>query len=81
VSSYSTGSTAQGIKASKLGFLRVALPPIDEQQAIVRFLDADRIKAEELESRISAAIEVLVEYRSSLIAAAVTGQIDVREAA
>jgi type I restriction enzyme S subunit len=81
VSSYSTGSTAQGIKASKLGYLKVVLPPIDEQHAIVGFLDADRCRGARLEGRIAAAVDALAEFRSSLIAAAVTGQIDVREAA
>lgn len=81
VNSYSTGSTALGIKASKLGYLRVALPPLIEQKLIVGYLDADLRRGEQLEGRVAELVVRLTEYRSSLISAAVTGQIDVREAA
>nr|WP_276611697.1 restriction endonuclease subunit S [Thiorhodococcus mannitoliphagus] len=36
-----TGSTALGIKASKLGMIPVFLPPLDEQVGIIRFLQVE----------------------------------------
>ena len=57
------------------------VPPMDEQRAIASYL-AERTEAlDRCVSAARAAIDRLTEYRSALIAAAVTGQIDVREAA
>ena len=75
---YATGSTAQGIKASKLCLLKLNLPPLKEQKQIVDYLDQ---KTQETNERIAAeqrSIELLKEYRQSLISDAVTGKIDVR---
>ncbi len=56
----------------------VATPPRDEQRAIADFLTAALEKVDTLSNSSSRAIELLKERRSALIAAAVTGQIDVR---
>ena len=60
--------------------LRICIPPISDQSAIARYLDhADR----RIQRQISAAIcqtGFLREYRTRLIADAVTGKLDVREA-
>jgi len=61
--------------------IQVALPPKDEQSEIGAFIDAEVIKLDELQSAAEATITLLKERRSALIAAAVTGQIDVRNAA
>jgi len=73
-----TGSTALGIKGSKVGQLRVAVPPFDEQLAITRFLDQECNQTDALQRQAGHAIELLEERRTALISAAVTGQIDVR---
>lgn len=57
---------------------RVAFPPLDEQQAIVAYLDTRCAKIDALIANATKMIDTLREYRSSLISAAVTGQIDVR---
>ncbi|MDN7908313.1 restriction endonuclease subunit S [Burkholderia diffusa] len=75
-----TGSTALGIKGSKVGQVRLCLPPLDEQRAIVRHINAETRKLDTLKSEVEHAIELLKERRSALIAAAVTGKIDVRNA-
>lgn len=80
VSSYSTGSTAQGIKASKLGYLKGVLPPLLEQREIVLFLDRELLLVERMADTSRKIIDRVTEYRASLITAAVTGQIDVRHA-
>jgi type I restriction enzyme, S subunit len=81
LSSLATGSTAMGIKASKLFALRIVVPPIDEQRQIVAHLDAMLRKFDAMESKVQGVIDRLIEYRTALITAAVTGQIDVRDIA
>jgi type I restriction enzyme S subunit len=76
--SLSTGSTAEGLKASKLPMLRLVAPPIPEQRVIAAFLDAEVAKVDGAVANIEAAIERLLERRTALITAAVTGRIDVR---
>ncbi len=79
--SLSTGSTAEGLKASKLSVLRLIAPPVAEQQVIAAFLDAECGHMDKLLATTETAIERLQEYRQSLITSAVTGKIDVRELA
>ena len=76
--SLSTGSTAEGLKASKLSVLRLIAPPVAEQQVIASFLDAECGHMDGLLATTETAIERLQEYRQSLITSAVTGKIDVR---
>ena len=76
----STGSTAEGLKASKLPILRVVAPPLKEQSIIARFLDRETAKIDALTAKVEQAIDRLQEYRTALITAAVTGKIDVRGA-
>ena len=56
----------------------MCVPPVEEQEAIVDFLTIERRKIDELADSASLAISLLKERRSALIAAAVTGKIDVR---
>jgi restriction endonuclease S subunit len=65
-----------------LGFIakiRVLLPPIEEQKAIVSFLDQVTSHIEDSNKKLQTSIEELEKYRQALITAAVTGKIDVRE--
>lgn len=55
-----------------------ALPPLDEQSEIVAFLSQELERLDALASEANHGITLLKERRSALIAAAVTGQIDVR---
>ncbi len=74
-----TGSTAEGIKASKLPLLRLPAPPILEQQAIADYIDMETRRLDQLVAKAEGIIMRLQEYRRVLIAAAVTGKIDVRD--
>lgn len=65
---------------SKISDLSIVLPPKKEQDDIVDQLTHDVGQNKELEVRIQSSITLLREYRSSLINAAVTGKIDLREA-
>ena len=59
---------------------RIPVPPLDEQRAIVRSLDRETTKLDTMRVAIERTIALLKERRAALIAAAVTGQIDVQEA-
>ncbi len=75
------GVTRYGLSRHAIRSVRIPLPPVVAQRAIVRFLDrADRC----IRRHISAAqrqIALLKEYRTRMIADVVTGKLDVREAA
>ena len=60
--------------------LIVFLPPPAEQDQIATFVDAETTKIDALVAKICEAIDCLMEFRTALISAAVTGKIDVREA-
>ncbi len=63
-------------------FAQVDLPvvPLEEQIRIAAFLDEENLKLDSLAAESASVIRLLRERRSALIAAAVTGQIDVRAA-
>ena len=73
-----TGSTALGIKASKLFALRIVVPEYHEQSQIVDFIDREAEKLDRMAIEIRAVMDNLTEYRESIITAAVTGKIDTR---
>jgi len=56
-------------------------PPLPEQAAIAAYLDLETAKLDALVGKVEEAVERLQEYRTALITAAVTGKIDVRNAA
>ena len=57
--------------------LRLPVPPLSEQIAIGTFLREQDEALDGLEDRTSRQIDKLTEYRQALVAAAVTGQLDV----
>jgi type I restriction enzyme S subunit len=61
--------------------IRVTVPPVGEQQAIVRFLREGTQGLLAAISRLEREIELLREYRTRLVSDVVTGKLDVREAA
>ena len=73
---YATGSTAQGIKASKLCLLKLNLPPLKEQAQIADFLDCKTEQIDELIRIKERRIELLQEQRTALINQAVTKGLD-----
>nr|WP_255533192.1 restriction endonuclease subunit S [Polynucleobacter sp. 31A-FELB] len=74
-------STIQNVSAEKYARLPIPLPTIDEQHVICKKLDAVCNKMNELVSKSKESVSLLQEHRASLISAAVTGKIDVRELA
>lgn len=74
-----SGTTYPNLKVSEYRGFEVPLPNQPEQQAIADFLDCETAKIDALIGKIEKAIELLKEYRTALISAAVTGKIDVRD--
>lgn len=73
------GFSAQpGIYIGSLSRFRIPLPELDEQIAIVGFIESQIPIIKDIERQVSKSIDLLKERRSALITAAVTGQIDVR---
>ena len=72
------GAAVRGINIGDLKRVLVPVPPKDEQLAIAAFLDRETAKIDALMAKVRTAIELLKEYRTALISAAVTGKIDVR---
>jgi type I restriction enzyme S subunit len=60
--------------------IKLPVPPLHEQLAIVAMLDTQSARIETLADKNERSIDLLKERRSALITAAVTGQIDLREA-
>lgn len=77
---HTRGATNQDLGLTRMVKIFLALPPMDEQTAIVSYLDAETKKLDNLSAEAGRAVALLKERRSALIAAAVTGQIDVRNA-
>jgi type I restriction enzyme S subunit len=76
-----TGSTAQGMKASKLPQLMLVMPPLAEQEMILAKLPLSLEPLTTAIARTEREIALMQEYRTRLTADIVTGKLDVREAA
>ena len=73
--------TQLNLNTETVGGIRVGLPPEPEMTRILKALDFQTERLERLIEKTERSIELLKEHRSALITAAVTGKIDVREAA
>ena len=75
-----TGTSGSMKNLTQQAFSRIPtpLPPLPEQQAIAAYLDRETARIDTLKTKVQKAIDLLKEYRTALISAAVTGKIDVR---
>ena len=73
-------ATIQNVSADKYASLTVPQPAVDEQRAVVAILNHETAKTDALIAKVRDAIDLLKEFRTGLISAAVAGKIDVREA-
>ena len=80
-SELSVGAIQAHYNTSTLTRLVVPVIPMEEQGRIVTHLDAITREIDRLLAKIRQAVDHLNEFRTALISAAVTGKIDVREAA
>jgi type I restriction enzyme, S subunit len=72
------GTAQQQLSNDVFSNLRVAIPPVGEQEEIVNYLEIQDSQSKSLEAEAQRAIDLLQERRTALISAAVTGKIDVR---
>jgi type I restriction enzyme S subunit len=65
------------LSQQQIGNFDLLLPPREEQDAIVDFIDRETTRIDALVTKVEAAVERLMEYRTALISAAVTGKVRV----
>jgi type I restriction enzyme S subunit len=68
----------QALRFQNFSLVDLPLVPMKDQQTIAAFLDDETKRIDEVVNKVQASIKLLNAYRSALITAAVTGQIDVR---
>jgi type I restriction enzyme S subunit len=64
------------VNGKQIGEIPVAVPPVDEQAQIAAHLSERSAALEYAEGQVAQSCQRLAEYRSALITAAVTGQIE-----
>lgn len=69
------------ISSSAIAATPIALPPAEEQQAIVDYIEKETKIIDQTIARAQREIELIQEYRTRLIADVVTGRVDVRHLA
>lgn len=72
-------ATIQNVSAEKYANFTMTVPPLAEQRAIADYLDAQTAALDAQRESLEKSIDLLREYRASLITHAVTGKIDVRD--
>lgn len=75
------GDLRDGLNLELVGSIRCPLCSCDEQVKIYEYLDKETSIIDRLIDKAGKSIDLAKEHRSALISAAVTGKIDVREAA
>lgn len=74
-------STVDSLRLPVFLNFQMTVPPLEEQVLILDFIEKNATRIDTLISKTERSIELLKERRGALITAAVTGQIDLREAA
>ena len=75
------GGTKDGLSLDDVKNYPIVVPPRDEQDRLVRWIECEVSLLGELRDQAQRQIALLREYRTRLIADVVTGKLDVREAA
>jgi type I restriction enzyme S subunit len=75
------GTAYPAITEGRLGRFYVAVPPLAEQAAIVRYLDEQTARIDAAVAAVQRRLALVGEYRERLIADVVTGKVDVRAVA
>ena len=70
--------TQLNLNTETVGGIEIGLPPKEEIEAIIKYIEAEKIRFHNLISKAEQAIQLMQERRTALISAAVTGKIDVR---
>jgi len=73
------GSAMTHITRPMMKAVRIPVPSIEDQEDLASLIDAEWVRLEAIEARLSKQIELLAEHRLALITAAVTGELDVAQ--
>lgn len=73
------GTTIKHLYITRIVKMMIAVPPVGEQMHITGYATELADQTAKTTAALSATIDLLREYRSALITAAVTGQLDIRE--
>lgn len=76
---FATGVKVYRFKVNDLKTIYTSIPPLSEQQQIVSHIETETTKLIKAIATIEKEITLVQEYKTALIAEAVTGKIDVRE--
>lgn len=74
---FGRGGQQDALNCQILSAFRIPLPLVEEQDAIIGWIDAQTAKADRARTELVRSIDKLREYRQALITAAVTGKLDV----
>ena len=74
------GGTKDGLSLDDVRSVLVLLPPLNEQERIISLIEQETDSVNVAMQKAEREIELIKEYRATLIADAVTGKIDVRAA-
>lgn len=77
--SIKTGALHPHLNCGNVKFIWLPIPPLEEQERIITSMSGELGKIDALISEAETGIDLLQERRSTLISAAVTGKIDVRD--
>ncbi len=75
---YSNGSTFDAITIGNLSSFPITIPKLTEQKQIGNYLNKETFKIDKIIEKVTKNINLLEEYKTSLIHHVVTGKIDVR---
>jgi type I restriction enzyme S subunit len=76
---FQTGGNREGLTGENIKNFNISFPKLDEQQDIVEYLNKHTKEIDDLVSMEQNKIELLKEYRQSLISEVITGKINVLE--
>jgi len=72
-----TGSAQPKLTSENLMNIQIIVPPVEEQELIMKFLEIEFVKVNSKMKKIKKLIKLLTEYRFALISEAVTGKVKV----
>lgn len=75
---YNAKSTVDSLRRYMLLDFQISVPPIKKQLSIIDYIESETSKIDQLVAKLVNQIELIEEYRQTLITNAVTGGIDVR---
>jgi type I restriction enzyme S subunit len=77
----SIGATMSNINSTMIGRIPVVLPSLDEQKQIIEHISNRTSEVDDAIDQAERQIGLMEQYRTSLVAEVVTGQVDVRDVA